>query len=59
MSDKFVPRAENAKNQNMFEKIISKLLEFNERINSGKEISLVEYLKEIDMKSEFIRKFEN
>ena len=43
----------------MFEKIIGKLLEYNERINNGKEISLVEYLKELDPKSEFIKSFSN
>ena len=43
----------------MFEKIVQKLLEFNEKINSGKEISIVEYLKRIDQKSAFMQKFEN
>ena len=43
----------------MFESIIGKLLEYNERINNGKEISLVEYLKEIDMKSDFAKDFNN
>lgn len=46
----------------MFEKIVQKLLEFNEKINSGKEISVVEYLKRIDAKNPsdpFLLKFEN
>ena len=43
----------------MFEKIVHKLLEYNEKINSGKEISVVEYLKRIDQKSSFIQKFAN
>ena len=43
----------------MFEKIVQKLLEYNEKINSGKEISIVEYLKRIDQKSIFMQKFEN
>ena len=43
----------------MFEKIINKLLEFNEKINSGKEISLVEYMKRIDKKSPFMQTFQN
>lgn len=41
----------------MFEKIINKLLEYNEKINAGKEISLVEYMKRIDMKSPFMLQF--
>jgi len=43
----------------MFEKIINKLLEYNERINSGKEISLVDYLKRIDAKSAFMQQYVN
>ena len=45
--------------QAMFEKIINKLLEYNEKINSGKEISLVEYMRRIDMKSPFMQHFQN
>ena len=41
----------------MFEKIINKLLEYNEKINSGKEISLVEYFKRIDVKSPFMQQY--
>ena len=36
-----------------------KLLEFNEKINSGREISVVEYLKRIEMSSDFMRQYEN
>ena len=43
----------------MFEKIVSKLLEYNEKINTGKEISVVEYIKKIDAKSAFLKKFQN
>ena len=43
----------------MFEKIVQKLLEYNEKINSGKEISVVEYLKRIDQKSAFMQTFNN
>jgi len=32
----------------MFEKIVHKLVEYNEKMNHGKEISVVEYLKRID-----------
>ena len=42
----------------MYEKIIAKLLEYNEKINDGKEISVVEYLKRIDMNSEFAHTYE-
>ena len=47
----FLPDAQEEIKQAMFEKIINKLLEYNEKINQGKEISLVEYMKRIDMKS--------
>ena len=50
----FSPDAKEEAKQAIFEKIINKLLEFNEKINSGKEISLVEYMKRIDMKSTFM-----
>ena len=43
----------------MFEKIVQKLLEYNEKINSGKEISVIEYLKRIDQNSPFMKTFEN
>ena len=43
----------------MFEKIVAKLLEYNEKINTGKEISVLEYLKKIDQKSSFMQKFTN
>ena len=41
-----------------YEKIISKLLEYNEKVNEGKEISVVDFLKRIDMDSEFAKTFE-
>lgn len=41
-----------------YEKIIAKLLEYNEKVNDGKEISVVEYLKKIDMDSSFAKTFE-
>lgn len=37
-----------------FDRIVHKLLEFNEKINNGREISVVEYLKRIDMNSDFM-----
>ena len=55
----FIPQADQQTKQNMFEKIIGKLLEYNERINSGKEISLIEYLKELDQRSDFVKEFNN
>ena len=36
-----------------------KLLEYNEKMNSGREVSVVEYLKRIDQRSAFIQKYEN
>jgi len=41
-----------------YEKIIAKLLEYNEKVNDGKEISVVEYLKKIDMDSKFAKTYE-
>ena len=41
-----------------YEKIISKLLEYNEKVNDGKEISVVEYLKRLDMNSDFAHTYE-
>ncbi len=38
---------------------MSKLLEYNEKINEGKELSVVEYLKRIDMNSYFMKEYEN
>ena len=43
----------------MFEKIVAKLLEYNERINGGKEISVVEYFKRIDQNSDWLKKYAN
>jgi hypothetical protein len=41
-----------------YEKIIAKLLEYNEKVNDGKEISVVEYLKKIDLDSDFAKSYE-
>jgi hypothetical protein len=41
-----------------FEKIVSKLIEYNEKINEGKELSIVEYLKRIDPSSQFMKEYE-
>jgi len=41
-----------------YEKIVSKLLEYNEKINDGKEISVVEYLKRIDPTSHYFKSHE-
>ena len=32
----------------MFEKIVKKCLDYNEKINSGKEISVIKYINRID-----------
>jgi len=42
-----------------FERIVNKLLEYNDKINDGKEISVVEYLKKIDQNSQFMKEYEN
>ena len=36
---------------------MQKLLEYNEKMNSGKEISVVEYLKRLDQKCPFLQQF--
>jgi hypothetical protein len=41
-----------------YEKIIAKLLEYNEKVNDGKEISVVEYLKRIDLSSSFAKQYD-
>ena len=42
-----------------YEKIVGKLLEYNEKINEGKELSVVEYLKRIDQHSLFMKDYDN
>ena len=44
--------------QQTYEKIVSKLIEYNEKINEGKELSIVEYLKRIDPSSPFMKEYE-
>ena len=53
-----VPKSEN-ESKVRFDRIVHKLLEFNEKINSGREISVVEYLKRIDMNSDFMKQYVN
>lgn len=48
----------NTAEPGIYEKIIAKLLEYNEKINDGKEISVVEYLKRIDADCDFMKSFE-
>lgn len=48
----------NTTEPGVYEKIIAKLLEYNEKVNDGKEISVVEYLKRIDLDSDFAHDFE-
>jgi hypothetical protein len=38
----------NVAEPGVYEKIIAKLLEYNEKVNEGKEISVVDFLKRID-----------
>jgi len=42
-----------------YERIVSKLLEYNEKINEGKELSVIEYLKRIDMNASYMKEYEN
>ena len=48
----------NVTEPNVYEKIIAKLLEYNEKVNDGKEISVVEYLKRIEMGSDFAKQYD-
>lgn len=48
----------NVTEPGIYEKIIAKLLEYNEKVNEGKEISVVDYLKRIDQDSEFWKSYE-
>ena len=43
----------------LYSKIIAKLMDYNERINSGKEISVIEYMKRINHNKPFLKSFEN
>jgi hypothetical protein len=42
----------------VFDKLIQKLVEYNEKINEGKELSIVEYLKRIEVDSPFLKEYE-
>ena len=42
----------------IFEKLIQKLVEYNEKVNEGKEITIVDYLRRIDASSKFMKEFE-
>lgn len=42
----------------VYEKIISKLLEYNEKVNEGREISVVEFLKRIEPHCEFMKYYD-
>jgi hypothetical protein len=48
----------NTAEPGVYEKVIAKLLEYNEKVNDGKEISVVEYLKRIEPDSDFMKQFE-
>eukprot|EP00347_Sterkiella_histriomuscorum_P000542 403375452 len=50
---------QQSQDQVTYEKIVNKLIEYNEKINEGKELSAIEYLKRIDMNSPFIKDYEN
>ena len=53
------PLFSNALEARTYDKIVNKLLENNEKINEGKELSVVEYLKRIEMNSVFMKDYEN
>lgn len=42
-----------------YEKIVGKLIEYNEKVNEGRELSIVEYLKRIDPYSAFMKDYDN
>ena len=37
---------------------MAKLVEYNDKMNDGKELSIVEYLKRIDPNSPFMKEYE-
>ena len=39
------------------EKLVSKLVEYNEKANAGKEINVVDYFKKLDPKGTFMKSF--
>jgi hypothetical protein len=42
-----------------YEKIVGKLIEYNEKVNEGRELSIVEYLKRIDPRSPFMKEYDS
>jgi len=54
-----VATSQHVMEQITYEKIVSKLLEYNEKINEGKELSVVEYMKRIDPASPFMKEYDN
>jgi len=43
-----MPQSDENSQQTVFERMVVKLLEYNEKMNNGKEISVVDYFKRID-----------
>ena len=54
-----MPHSDDHSQQTVFERMVVKLLEYNEKMNGGKEISVIDYFKRIDQKSPFIQRYEN
>ena len=51
--------AQEEAKQKIFAKIIGKVMDNNEKINNGKETSVIEYMKRIDMKAKVLKSYEN
>ena len=58
-SNSYVPKFDEATEKIIHDKLIEKLLEYNFKLNGGREIRIVDYLKKIDVHSPFMRRFEN
>ena len=58
-SNSYVPKNDEATEKIIHDKLIAKLLEYNQKLNGGKEIRVVDFLKKINANSPFLHKFEN
>ena len=55
----FIPQAEVENEQQHYDKIVNKLLDYNEKINHGREIQVIEYLKRLKSDENFMHQFKN
>lgn len=58
-ADKSKPPAAALDKREIFEKIVAKLLDYNDRINQGKEICVTEFFKRVDQRSDWLHAYAN